>query len=250
MKKILITGMSGLIGGLLRQHLEKVGDYKLVALNRRNLDGIQCYQADISNLEDIRPAFKNIDVVVHLAANLNQNSWKEQLNDNIIGTYNVYLAAVESGVKRVVFASSGSTIRGFDNIPPYDAVNEGRYGDVTGKVKKISHEVFRPDSIYGATKVWGEAIGRYFSDTFNLSVICIRIGSVNGNDRPSNPREVSAYLSHKDVALILHKCIEAPSEIKCDTFFALSDNKWGIRDLEHSKAILGWEPKDSSDKFL
>ena len=78
MKKILITGMSGLIGGLLRQHLEKVGEYELVALNRRNLEGIQCYQADISNLEDIRPAFKNIDVVVHLAANLNQNSWKEQ----------------------------------------------------------------------------------------------------------------------------------------------------------------------------
>lgn len=250
MKKILITGMSGLIGGILRQHLKKVGEYDLAALNRRKLEGVKCHQGDISNLEDIKPAFKDIDVVVHLAANLNQNSWKEQLNDNIIGTYNVYLAAVESGVKRVVFASSGSTIRGFDNIPPYDAVNEGRYEDVTGEVKKISHEIFRPNSIYGATKVWGEAIGRYFSDAFNLSVICIRIGSVNSNNLPSDPREVSAYLSHKDVASILHKSIEAPSEIKCDTFFALSDNKWSIRDLEHSKAILGWEPEDSSDKFI
>jgi len=112
MTKVLITGMSGLIGGILRQHLEKVGEYDLAALNRRKLEGVKCHQGDISNLEDIKPAFKDIDVVVHLAANLNQNSWKEQLNDNIIGTYNVYLAAIESGVKRVIFASSGRSSKG------------------------------------------------------------------------------------------------------------------------------------------
>ena len=68
MKKILITGMSGLIGGILREHLDAVGGYELTALNRRPVEGVPCLQADIADLEAIRPAFDGIDVVVHLAA--------------------------------------------------------------------------------------------------------------------------------------------------------------------------------------
>ena len=70
MKKVLITGMSGLIGGLLRNHLEKLGGYDLSALNRRPVDGVECFQADISDFEAIKAAFVGKDVVVHLAAEL------------------------------------------------------------------------------------------------------------------------------------------------------------------------------------
>ena len=68
MTKVLITGMSGLIGGLLRSHLEDVGGYELRALNRRPVEGVECFQADIGDLEAIKPAFAGQDVVVHLAA--------------------------------------------------------------------------------------------------------------------------------------------------------------------------------------
>ena len=57
MKKVLITGMSGLIGGLLRRQLEDVGGYELSALNRRRVEGVRSFQADISDLEAIKPAF-------------------------------------------------------------------------------------------------------------------------------------------------------------------------------------------------
>ena len=248
MRKVLITGMSGLIGGILRDHLENVGGYELSALNRRKVEGLECHQADISNLEAIRPAFKDKEVVVHLAASL-ENRWDQQLSNNITGVYNVYQAAVDAGVQRVVFASSGSTIRGFDLVHPYSAIAEGRYEDVTGEFTKISHEVFRPNSIYGAAKVWGEALGRYFADAYGLSVLCVRIGSVNRENRPSTPREVSAYLSHRDIASILQRCIDAPADMTYDVFFALSDNRWGVRDLEHSQKVLGWVPHDSGDEF-
>ena len=119
MKKVLITGMSGLIGGLLRRHLESQGGYELSALNRSLVEGVECFQADIADLEAIKPAFEGKDVVVHLAASLDGNNWESQLSANVIGTYNVYEAARLAGVKRVVFASSGNAIRGFERVPPF-----------------------------------------------------------------------------------------------------------------------------------
>ena len=93
MKKVLVTGMSGLIGGILRRHLEDIGGYELRALNRRPVDGVECVQADIADLEAIQPAFEGMDVVVHLSAFLGGEVWEGHLSGNIIGAYNVYEAA-------------------------------------------------------------------------------------------------------------------------------------------------------------
>src|SRR5207249_2306910 len=65
-RRVLVTGMSGLIGGALRRHLE--GKYELSALNRRSIPGVKCHEADIADLGAIAPAFAGIDTVVHLAA--------------------------------------------------------------------------------------------------------------------------------------------------------------------------------------
>ena len=247
--KVLITGMSGLIGGLLRDHLENLGGYQLSALNRSRVEGIKCTQADIGDIDAILPAFECIDIVVHLAANLEVRNWEEQLHSNIVGTYNVYEASRRAGVKRVVYASSGSTISGYEKEDPYNAIVTGRYDDVPESFPRISHQVFRPDQIYGATKIWGEAIGRVYSDEFDMSVLCVRIGSVSLENRPRNTREYSAYLSKDDVCQILRQCIDAPIELKYDVFFATSDNKWSYRDLTHAYEILGYRPVDSADHF-
>ena len=123
MKNILITGMSGLIGGLLKNKLQEIGEYKLTALNRTKVDGVNNFQADIRNLENIMPAFKHQDIVVHLSAYLENDEWLGNLNTNIIGTYNVFEAARLAGVERVVYASSGSTIRGKEHYYPYKPVS-------------------------------------------------------------------------------------------------------------------------------
>ena len=133
-KRVLITGMSGLIGGILRRHLEELGGYELRALNRRAVEGIECVQADIADLEAIKPAFEGVDVVAHMAAYLGDDSFEGQLPVNVIGAYNVYEAARLAGVKRVVFASSGATARGFETEPPYDAIAQGRYDEVPGRL--------------------------------------------------------------------------------------------------------------------
>ena len=249
MKKVLITGMSGLIGGILRKHLEGLGGYELSALNRRPVEGVPCLQADIADLEAIKPAFEGIDTVVHLAAYLGAVDWEGQLSGNVIGTYNVYEASRVAGVKRVVFGSSGAAASEIERAPPYDAIVAGRYEDVPDNFDMITRDVIRPKGIYGAAKVWGEALGRHFADEHGLSVLCVRIGRVTREDRPHNIAEFSRYLSNKDVAQILQRCIDASYDVQYDIFFATSNNKWGYRDLEHPRQVLGYVPQDSAEAF-
>ena len=248
MKKVLITGMSGLIGGILRRHLESVGGYELSALNRRRVEGVECFQADVTDLEAIKPAFASKDVVVHLAADTGRMDWEAQLG-NIVGTYNVFEAARLAGVKRVVFGSSGATVMGFERRAPYDAIIRGRYKDVPDDFPKLTEEAAIPVGIYGAYKLFGEALGRHYSDAYGLSVLCVRIGRVNEENRPTDRGEMSRYLSHRDIAQVLRLCIEAHPMLAYDRFYATSNNRWGYRDLEHAKQVLGYEPQDSADDF-
>src|SRR5262245_25384119 len=100
-RRVLVTGMSGLIGGALRRHLE--GKYELSALNRRPIPGVRCHEADIGDLEAIAPAFEGVDTVVHLAARTGTSEvFEELLHANVVGTYNVFEAARRAGVSRVV----------------------------------------------------------------------------------------------------------------------------------------------------
>src|SRR5688572_930023 len=138
-KNVLITGMSGLIGGVVHQRL--AGQYELSALNRREIPGVNCYQADIAELEAIRPAFEGQDAVIHLAAKAGSDySWEEILQANVAGTYNVFEAARQAGVKRVIYASSGATIAGWEEEFPYNALAEGRYEELPASWPMLTHE--------------------------------------------------------------------------------------------------------------
>ena len=241
--------MSGLIGGVLRARLEAAGGYELSALNRSAVEGVECHRVDIADFDGVRAACEGKDVVVHLAAYLGSDDWEGQMRGNIAGTYNVFEAARQAGVKRVVFASSGNAIRGYERDEPYRSIAAGDYASVPPDFPRITHEMVRPEGIYGAAKVFGEALGRYYSDAYGMSVLCARIGRVTKNNRPNAPRDRSIYLSHDDVAQMLHLCVDAPDALKYDVFLAISNNKWGYRDIEHPRRVLGYEPKDSADDF-
>ena len=109
--RVLITGASGLIGGLTWRNLSH--KYEFSGLNRRAVPEIPNTQADISDIDAILPAFKGIDMVVHLANYTSDAySWDEHLEMGIIGTRNVYEASRLNGVKRVVLGSTGDTTTG------------------------------------------------------------------------------------------------------------------------------------------
>ncbi|HXF63839.1 MAG TPA: NAD(P)-dependent oxidoreductase, partial [Caldilineaceae bacterium] len=209
-KRVLVTGMSGLIGSALYREL---GDrYVWRALNRRPMPGVETRQADIGDLAAIRPAFDGVDVVVHLAANARVSApWEEVLHHNVIGTYNVFEAARQAGVSRVVFASSGATVSGVQREEPYKALVEGRYSDVEESWPMLTHRsMVRPTGLYGVSKVWGEVLARHFVDISPLSILCLRIGYVNREDRPTEPAHFANWCSQRDIVQAIQRAIEAP----------------------------------------
>ncbi len=246
---VLVTGMSGLIGRALRRHLE--GRYDLRALNRGALEGVPCHRADIADLSAIEPAFAGVDTVVHLAADATSPNPPEAsvIHNNVVGTLNVYEAARRAGVRRVVFASSGATVSAIEREPPYSDLVAGRYEGLTSWPMITHLSPVRPAGLYGVSKVWGEALGRHYADAHGLSVICVRIGRVNAEDRPSSARDFSVWCSQRDITALLERCVAAPDSIRYDIFFGTSGNKWGYRDLEHPGAVLGWAPLDSAEHY-
>ena len=248
MRRVLVTGMSGLIGAAVRRRLE--GRFALRALNRRPVAGVESHQADIADLDAIAPAFRDVDAVVHLAANVEANPPIDRVvRDNVVGTYNVFEAARRSGVRRVIYASSGATVSDWERDEPYAGLVAGRYDQVV-EWPVLTHESpVRPHGLYGCSKVWGEALARHFADTSPMSMLCLRIGRVTAADRPAGPREFSVWCSQRDIAQMVERCLAAPDSLRFDVFFVCSENKWTYRDIEHARAAVGFLPEDRAEDY-
>jgi nucleoside-diphosphate-sugar epimerase len=249
--KVLVTGASGLIG---QRVIKDLGDrYSFSGLSRRPVEGIPHAQADITDRDAVRNACRGMDAVLHLAAEtIDYDDWERVMDVTIGGTLNLYRAAQEAGVKRVVFASAGSTMIGYEWYPgsPYAALAANKIQQLPEGERMLRHtDPPRPADFYSVGKLFGENTGRLFSDKYGMSVIVIRVGAVLPDDRPSLVRELPGYLAQSDLVSMIDKCLAAPQSVRFDVFHALSNNSRRWRDIEHARDVLGWEPRDSSDRF-
>ena len=243
-KKILITGGAGLIGSILIKKLGSKFDFS--SLDIKKVKGLKSHVANLSDLDNILPAFEDIDTVIHLAADRSAEApWNSVLKNNLIGTYNVFEAAKRLNCQRVIFASSNHASGGFYNVNPWKHIFKGKFN----KLKKNSYPLIdesyriRPDGDYGVGKAYGESIGSYYSDYHGISSINLRIGWVISDDDPTfSPFALSLWLSHSDTVQIFDLCIKASNKIKYDTFYATSDNTWKIFNIEKAKQKLGYKP--------
>ena len=241
-KKILVTGMSGLIGGIVGRHLASLG-HEIRALNRQSVEGFDTVRADITDYDAIRPAFVGIDTVIHLAAHLGHDDQAE-INVNIIGTYNVFRASGDAGVKRVIFGSSGAIQRAAELYEPIKSMVEARLEDIPDPRPVVSHlDPPWPDTMYGVAKAAGEAMARLYSETHGSAIVA-RIGRVRQDDWPASVRDASVYFSHRDVEQFFEKCVSAPGSLKWDVFYGVSDNFTRFRDISHAKEVIGYVPQD------
>jgi nucleoside-diphosphate-sugar epimerase len=248
---VLITGASGLIGGLVIRDLSD--KYEFSGLSRRPVPGIPHTQADISDIEALRRASKGMDMVLHLAAETQDyDDWDRVMEITIGGTLAMYRAAQEAGVKRVVLRSNGGTMLGYEWLDgsPYGALAANEYDRLPAGAKMLSYlDPPRPDSFYGVGKLFGENTGRLFSDKYGMSVLCIRLGAVLASDKPEMVRHFPGYLAQADAVQMVDKCLAAPDAIRFDIFDAISENSRRWRDTSHAKELLGWKPTGSSDKY-
>ena len=250
-ERVLITGASGLIGGLTIKGLSH--KYNFSGFSRRPVEGIPHTQADITDLPALHRASKGMDIVLHLAAETEDyDDWEKVMQITIGGTLNMYRAAHEAGVKRVVFMSTGSLMCGYEwyEGSPYGALARNELERLPPTEKMLTHtDPPRSDSFYGVGKLFGENTGRLFSDRYGMSVICIRLGAVLPNDKPTLVRHFPGYLSQSDAIQMIDKCLSAPTSIKFDIFDAISDNTRRWRDTNHAKTVLDWKPTGSSNNF-
>lgn len=249
--KVLVTGASGLIGQLV---ITRLGDrYAFSGLSRRPLESIPYTQASVTDAEAVRAACAGVDMVLHLAAETQDyDDWDKVIATTMGGTLNVFRAAQEAGVKRVVFASAGSTMLGyqFDPTSVYAQLADNKLQKMPADARMILHtDSARPADFYSVGKLFGEQTGRLFSDKYGMSVLVIRVGAVLPGDKPTIVREFPGYLSHRDLVSIIDKTLSAPMSLRYDIFHAVSDNARRWRDIDHSREVLGWEPLDSSDVF-
>jgi nucleoside-diphosphate-sugar epimerase len=247
--RVLVTGAAGLIGGIVRPALS--GEFQVRGLDLRAGPGVD-WVRDMRRLESIAPAFSGIDVVLDLAAVSSLSaSWHEVRRNNVPATINAFEAARQAGVRRVVFASSNHAVGMYEREEPWASVVGGVYeGLDPATFPRLGVDVpVRPDGPYGVGKVLGEAVGRYYADACGLSVICLRIGTVNRADRPTTIRHFATLLTHRDLVSLLRCCVVAPDDVRFGIVYGVSRNMWRLWDVDAARELVGFEPVDDAEAY-
>jgi len=169
MKKILITGGSGRLGKYLVPEFAKKYQVKVFDFVDPEEKGIEFYKGDITNLEDLVKASKDVDGIVHLAAipmytGEDEKIWKI----NIDGTFNVIEAAKINDVQNVVFTSSICAWGVINWTKPYDF----EYLPVDENVSLL------PEDMYGLGKLFGELLYYAYYKRYGIKSICLRVATV------------------------------------------------------------------------
>jgi len=285
-KRVLVTGPYGEAGEALFNHLVGTDEYEFTFLDRNDHPNHDTVVADISNYEEIRPAFDGVDAVVHLAAQSDAGAdFADIVEPNIVGTYNVLQAMADAGVPKLIAASSMRVMGEYEEAHAPDLYEP----DYPSKLDplRLTHETLpKPDSYYGASKIFGEHLGRIHArrDADPQQVYSIRISSVRTEkyDHPygdaergvergdedvvaegevSDPSQTgswergseeydrmvkrmkASWTSQRDFAQLIECCLDDET-VTYDTFYAVSGNAGRWFDIEHAKAVLGYEPQD------
>jgi nucleoside-diphosphate-sugar epimerase len=216
MSKVVITGAKGVVGTVLSQGLQK-----------SQMTLLDLPEHDVRSITDLEKVFPGHEAVIHLAWDIKSDNYlADTMNpDNLLMAYNVYKSALDNGIKRVIVSSSihadSYDLKGVSLISPY--------------------RLPEPQNPYGAGKVYMEALGRYFSHK-GLEVVCLRLGSVRKENRPSDsPGGEARFLKHNDLISLIEKCLI--SEAVPDNYAiinAVSNNAGRIHDIINP---FGWQPE-------
>ena len=232
MNRVLITGAAGGIGRHLRRLL--AGAYPVLRLSDVADVGPagRGEEVDRTELADATAAERmcaGVDGIVHLGAISVEDDWPAILEANIAGTYNLFEAARRQGVRRIVFATSNHAV--------------GFYR----RDRTIDHQVpVRPDSRYGLSKAFGEALGSLYADKHGLEVFNIRIGNVN--ESPIDRRRLAIWISPRDLAQLVRIGLEHP-DVRCETVYGISANDRAWYDNANATR-LGYRPEDNSETYV
>lgn len=231
MKRILLTGAAGDVGRRITPLLKAAYPEVVLSDLKAPADphGLPFRKANLESMAETAAAVAGIDGIVHLGGFSVEGPWEAILNANIIGCYNLFEAARQAGVKRVIFASSNHAV----GFYPRD--------------HKIPQDVtVLPDSRYGVSKAFGEALGAMYALKHGMKVTSLRIGNVN--EKPLDLRRMSIMLHHEDLVQLIRIGLDHP-DIVYETLYGASDNSRVWWDNSRARE-LGYKPKYNSEVDL
>ncbi len=251
MKKILLTGASGLIGRHIASLLAESFDVILTDLREGEIDGRKVHALDITDYDAVAARVKGVDAILHLAiatsgafvtdvARFDADEGEEylrfnqlQVDVNMRGTYNLMEAARQHGVKRMVQASSLTIL-----------IGQPRYEQISDSLPP------RPANFYAVTKMFGENLGEFFHRRHGLEVFSLRLGTPfpqpwheKSQLWLKTPVGRRTFISFRDLAGAFTAALNAPWT-RYAPFTVVSASRNLAYDISLAKEIIGWEPAD------
>ena len=231
LNRLLVTGAAGGIGGLVRGrlgHVARVLRLSDVLPIDAAGESDEVRTCDFAEFDSVRELVRDCDGILHLGGKSIEGNFDEILRSNMVGLYNVYEAARQEGVPRILFPSSNHAI-----------------GFHSRETRLDADAPLRPDSLYGASKCFGEAIARLYFDKFGIESAIVRIGSCLAE--PRDHRMLATWLSPDDFIRLVERVFLAP-RLGCPVIYGVSANDecwWDNSKTEY----LGWRPKDNAERF-
>ena len=231
LKKIVLTGAAGRLGGYLRKPLaakcKTLVSTDIAPLTDPLIKGESFVQADLADYAKMSEIIKGADMVVHFGGHPDEKPFEDILHANIIGCYNIWQAAHEAGVRRIVYASSIHAVGLHPHTPALHI-----------------HAPHRPDSYYGLAKCFAEDMAKLYWDKKGLEAVCLRILSCAN---VTNSRALGSWLSYDDLIHLVERAVDTPT-----TGFAVI---YGVSNNDRSPvdnsgaSFLGYRPRDNAEQF-
>ncbi len=222
--RILVTGAAGRVGSTVAQGLKtrhQVRGHDRIPVP--DLD--DTIVSDLDDFDALLKATRDIDAIAHIGGLPGGNEWTPMLQSNFIGTYNVFEAARQNGVKRIAYASRAGVL--------------GLYPRSQTRTVEMTTT---PVGIYTVSKVFAEALAHSYAHQHDMEFVCVRIGNFKlERDQPEHPH----HLSHGDCVRVFEQAMTHPG-VKFEIVFGVSGSNWPLYDMEHGKQAIGYEPQDHS----
>jgi uronate dehydrogenase len=231
LKKLLVTGAAGGLGHAMRTRLGKLADTVRLSDIADLGDAApheELMPCDLGDADAVMKLVEGCDGILHLGGISVEDKFSKILNANIAGLFNLYEAARAHGQPRILFASSNHTIGYY---------RQDEHIDTTAPM--------RPDSLYGVSKCFGEALARMYFEKFGQETALVRIGSCF--EKPKNHRMLSTWMSFDDFEALISRVFTAPL-LGCPIIWGVSNNDLSWWD-NSAAAFLGWRPKDNSEDY-